>query len=87
MSTLPRLDTPEFDHGSVWEHTQPPHPDFTYGRKVEATPDGKKWVEDEVRYHHLMLYAFNTHSFVSFICILPCRSLLHNSLNLAAQKS
>ncbi|OCH91051.1 hypothetical protein OBBRIDRAFT_792666 [Obba rivulosa] len=46
MSTLPKLGTAEFDHGSVWEYTEPPHPDFTYGRKVEATPDGKKWVED-----------------------------------------
>ncbi|EMD32882.1 hypothetical protein CERSUDRAFT_87608 [Gelatoporia subvermispora B] len=49
MSTLPKLDTPEFDYGSVWEHTQPPHPDFTYGRKVEATPDGKIWVEEGER--------------------------------------
>jgi len=46
MSTHPKIDLPEFDHGSTWEHTEQPHPDFTYGRKVDATPDGKKWVED-----------------------------------------
>ena len=44
MSAAP---LPPFDREAKAKLTENPNPTFTYGQKVEATEDGKKWIEGE----------------------------------------
>ena len=36
---------PAFDSETKPKYTESPNPGFAYGRKVEDTPEGKKWLE------------------------------------------
>ena len=36
---------PAFDREAKPKYTESPNPGFAYGRKVEDTPEGKKWLE------------------------------------------
>ena len=38
---------PAFNHETRAKYTESPNPTFSYGKKVDATEDGKKWVEGE----------------------------------------
>ncbi|KAI0333209.1 hypothetical protein GY45DRAFT_1245176 [Cubamyces sp. BRFM 1775] len=38
---------PAFDRETKPKYTESPNPGFSYGRKVEDTPEGKKWLEGE----------------------------------------
>ena len=38
---------PAFNHETRAKYTESPNPTFSYGQKVDATQDGKKWVEGE----------------------------------------
>ena len=38
---------PAVDHETRAKYTESPNPTFRYGQKVDATEDGKKWVEGE----------------------------------------
>lgn len=38
---------PEFDASLDFKFSQPPNPSWTYGQGVDATPDGKQWLDGE----------------------------------------
>ena len=38
---------PTFNRETHAKYTESPNPGFTYGQKVDATEDGKKWLEGE----------------------------------------
>ena len=38
---------PAFSRETLAKYTESPNPTFSYGQKVDATEDGKKWLEGE----------------------------------------
>ena len=38
---------PVFSRETLAKYTESPNPTFSYGQKVDATEDGKKWLEGE----------------------------------------
>ena len=38
---------PAFNHETRAQYTESPNPTFSYGQTVDATQDGKKWLEGE----------------------------------------
>lgn len=40
-------DTPPFDRSLSLKFTQTPNPQWTYGQQLDATPEGKAWLEGE----------------------------------------
>ena len=41
------MSLPPFDSSAQSIYTQPPNPTWTYGQRVDATPEGKAWVSGE----------------------------------------
>ncbi|ESK92345.1 flavoprotein oxygenase [Moniliophthora roreri MCA 2997] len=36
-----------FDHNTPFKRREPPNPNWTFGQRIESTPEGRKWMEGE----------------------------------------
>lgn len=40
-------DLPPFEHAAQMKFTQVPNPEWTFGQGIDATPEGRAWMEGE----------------------------------------
>lgn len=41
------MSLPAFDSNDQTQFTEPPNPTWSYGEKVDSTPEGQAWLEGE----------------------------------------
>ncbi|KAL0574245.1 hypothetical protein V5O48_007716 [Marasmius crinis-equi] len=46
-SGYPEANLPSFNHDASFVRTEPPNPGYKFGDRVDATPEGRKWLEGE----------------------------------------
>lgn len=45
MSSESASQLPPYDHAASFTHTEPPNPTWTYGQKIDVSPEGREWME------------------------------------------